>query len=276
MGRRRVTEFLPFLLPLRRKQKIAFFYWKMKWDRNHYTKTNQDELLPFVEYQFQQGLINPDSGYDMQYQINKVHNLKVASKKMRRLIIKPEEVFSFWQLARNAGKQTPYLPGLGLSDGKIVPVMAGGLCLLSELLYWMVLHTPLTVIEKHPHLVISLPANPNAAIPEGIDATIQEGWSDFKFKNETEQTFQLTLDFTDDLVEASFRCEKQTEFCYEVMGSPSRYIKNKSGIIRLQDIYHQQINRITQNKDEAKLLYTSKSKIMYKLDESIKIEESEK
>ena len=205
MSRRRVTEFLPFLLPLRRKQKIWCFYQKMKHDGNRYARRQAEERLPYIQYECTQGLINPDSGYDIQYQYNKAHNLKVVSRRMQQLIIEPGEVFSFWQLARGADHDDPYRPGLGLHDGKIVPVHGGGLCFMSELLYWMVLHTPLTVIEKHPHLVISLPANPNAEMPAGIDATIQEGWSDLKFRNDTDQPFQLILDFDEDSVHAQFR-----------------------------------------------------------------------
>ena len=150
-----MREFLPFLLPLRREsRKIWCFYQKMKHDGNRYARRQAEERLPYIQYECTQGLINPDSGYDIQYQYNKAHNLKVVSRRMQQLIIEPGEVFSFWQLARGADHDDPYLPGLGLHDGKIVPVHGGGLCFMSELLYWMVLHTPLTVIEKHPHLVM--------------------------------------------------------------------------------------------------------------------------
>ena len=78
MSRRRVTEFLPFLLPLRRKQKIWCFYQKMKHDGHHYARHQAENRLPYLQYECTQGLINPDSGYDIQYQYNKAHNLKVV------------------------------------------------------------------------------------------------------------------------------------------------------------------------------------------------------
>ncbi len=110
----------------------------MKHDGNRYARRQAEERLPYIQYECTQGLINPDSGYDIQYQYNKAHNLKVVSRRMQQLIIEPGEVFSFWQLARGADHDDPYRPGLGLHDGKIVPVHGGGLCFMSELLYWMV------------------------------------------------------------------------------------------------------------------------------------------
>lgn len=275
MGRRRVTEFLPFLLPIRRKQKIWCFYQKLKHDGHRYAQTQTEDRLPYVQYECTQGLINPDSGYDIQYQYNKAHNLRVVSRRMQQLIIRPGEVFSFWKLARGADQHDPYRPGLGLHDGKIVPVHGGGLCFMSELLYWMVLHTPLTVIEKHPHLVISLPANPNAEMPAGIDATIQEGWSDLKFKNETEMTFQLILDYTEDQVHAQFLCSKQPETDYEVSGSALHYFRRKGQVYRRQKIYRTPINRASGRIEETELLYISESRIDYPLPESTPITEGE-
>ena len=51
MSRRRVTEFLPFLLPLRRKQKIWCFYQKMKHDGNRYARRQAEERLPYIQYE---------------------------------------------------------------------------------------------------------------------------------------------------------------------------------------------------------------------------------
>ena len=275
MSRRRVTEFLPFLLPLRRKQKIWCFYQKMKHDSHRYARHQADNRLPYLQYECTQGLINPDSGYDIQYQYNKAHNLKVVSRRMQQLIIEPGEVFSFWQLARGADHDDPYLPGLGLHDGKIVPVHGGGLCFMSELLYWMVLHTPLTVIEKHPHLVISLPANPNAEMPAGIDATIQEGWSDLKFRNDTDMPFQLILDFDEASVHAQFRCGQPPQYRYEVSGSELIYSRKKGKIFRTQQISRTLYAAESGEVVRQEACYTSRSRIDYPLSADTEIIEED-
>ena len=48
-------------------------------------------------------------GVDMQLQINKVKNLKLASKKIDGIIVYPGEEFSFWNLVGNATKRKGYL-----------------------------------------------------------------------------------------------------------------------------------------------------------------------
>lgn len=275
MGRKRLTEFFPFLLPLRRKQKIACFYWKMDHDHQRYATTQSAERLPYIQFECTQGLINPDSGYDIQYQYNKVHNLKIVSRRMHQLVLRPQETFSFWKLARGADRQTPYRPGLGLHDGKIVPVHGGGLCFMSELLYWMVLHTPLTVVEKHPHLVISLPPNPNASMPAGIDATIQEGWSDLKFRNDTDQTWQLILELSDTEIHAQMLCSEPPALDYQVSGSPLRYVRRHGKIWRHQTIQRTPIRRADRQKLPTEWLYESVSRIDYPLPPDTIIEEEE-
>ena len=136
---------------------------------------------------------------------------------------------------------------------------------MSELLYWMVLHTPLTVIEKHPHLVISLPANPNAEMPAGIDATIQEGWSDLKFRNDTDQPFQLILDFDEDSVHAQFRCAQPPRCRYEVTGSALTYSRKKGQIFRTQDIARTIYDAHSGELVRKEACYTSRSRIDYPL-----------
>lgn len=38
-----------------------------------------------------------------------------------------------------------------LSRGEVVRGVGGGLCQLANLLYWMSLHTPLEIAERHQH-----------------------------------------------------------------------------------------------------------------------------
>lgn len=72
-------------------------------------------------------MINENSGYDIKYQQNKVHNLKLAAATFHGLVIRPGQTFSFWRCARQADKKEPYKDGLILRDGKIVGEYGGGL-----------------------------------------------------------------------------------------------------------------------------------------------------
>ena len=62
---------------------------------------------------------------------------------------------------------------------------------MSSFLYWLFLHTPLTITEQHIHgidLHLNMPG-----IPQGIDAAVAEGWLDLKVRNDTAHTFQLLV-----------------------------------------------------------------------------------
>ena len=64
-------------------------------------------------------------------------NLKLAAAPIHRVLIRPGETFSFWMLVRGADRKQRYLDGLNLENGRIVGSYGGGLCQLSNLLFWL-------------------------------------------------------------------------------------------------------------------------------------------
>lgn len=87
MGRKRLTERFPFLLPLRKFQRKIFFYLQMKFDSNSYAKEKSNGVLDYEVFSASSKMINPNSGFDIEYQVNKVHNLKLVTQTMDRIII---------------------------------------------------------------------------------------------------------------------------------------------------------------------------------------------
>ncbi|WP_368754478.1 VanW family protein, partial [Klebsiella pneumoniae] len=80
----------------------------------------------------------------------KVTNLRIASPKISNIIIKPGEVFSFWNLIGRCTEKEGYQMGLMIhNDGELKKGTGGGLCQFSNLIHWMILHTPLEIVEKH-------------------------------------------------------------------------------------------------------------------------------
>jgi len=189
MTRKRITQIFPWLLPLRRKQQLLFFYTKMKLDKNCYAAKNLDNLLPHQLFETSCPLYNKETGFDMVYQENKVFNLKLAAATLDNLVIRPQETFSFWKLVRYADRYTAYKEGLIVINGKLTTTLGGGMCQMSNLLFWMFIHTPLTILERHGHAVKDFPEPPSDA-PLGVDATVLEGWLDLKVRNDTDSTFQ--------------------------------------------------------------------------------------
>lgn len=224
MPRKRLTQIFPFLLPLRKWQRKKFFYLKMRWDKNKYAKKISDCLLPHTVFEASSLMLNENSGFDMKYQINKVHNLKLAAKTVNQVVIMPGETFSFWQLVRWADRHEKYKDGLNFVDGKIVGSYGGGLCQLSNLLFWLFLHTPLCIAERHGHSVLSIPAAEDD-LPCGIDATVNEGWLDLKLYNGSDNTFQVEISFDDQYMRGRILSQNPVEREYKVFNPSVSYAR---------------------------------------------------
>lgn len=271
MTRKRVTQIFPFLTPLRQWQKRQEFYLKMKYDGRNYACTKQEQILPHSVYELSTNMINPDTGMDIQYQYNKVHNLKIAAKTMNHLIISPGQTFSFWQLARYAHLYGTYKEGLALVDGRLVPQKGGGLCQLSNALFASFLHTPLSIVERHPHLIDDFPS-PDPDTPFGTDATINEGWQDLKVCNRTDATFQVVISFDETHMKISMYSDKPFLKNISVYNGKVTYRKKEDRIFQDAEVCSRQIELMTGTVTHQ-LLYVNHCQIGYPLDPSIHIEE---
>lgn len=264
MSRKRITQIFPFLTPLRVAQRKAFFYAGMRLDGHAYTKRTQDELLPHKLFSSDNGLYNTNTGFDMAYQENKVYNLKLAAKTLNGLLIKSGETFSLWNAVRYADKYTPYKDGLTVTDGKLCTAYGGGLCQMSNLLFWVFLHSPLTIVERHTHDVKDFPTMRDAE-PEGVDATISEGWLDLKVKNETDITFQISLSFDNANISGSLLTDKAVPFIYEIEGKDLSYFHKNGVVYQKISIYRREIDINTREVKSENLLYTNLCEICYQL-----------
>ncbi len=271
MSRKRLTQIFPFLLPLRRWQRKNFFYFQMWKDGNRYAKKIADKSLPYMVFETSIRMLNENSGFDMQYQINKVHNLKLAARTLNRVVIEPGETFSFWQLVRRADREEKYKDGLNLVDGKIVASYGGGLCMLSDTLFWMFLHTPLTIVERHGHAVKSFPSTAED-IPCGTDATVGEGWLDLKVRNETDHTFQIEINFDDSDMHGRILSERVVGLSYCVFNSSVSYRKQGQKIYQIAPVCRRETDSGSGWQTE-RALYVNQCEIAYRLSDEIKIEE---
>jgi len=163
-------------------------------------------------------LYRPLRNVDMWLQQNKVANLKFAAAKINGLVLKPGETFSFWRLVGKPTKAKGYSKGIVLRNGLFVPGVGGGLCQLSNLIYWMTLHTPLTVTERWRHTHDVFP-DANRTQPFGSGATVVYNYIDIQIKNETPFIYQLFVKVGDFDLEGEWRCEQPLPQKYEVYES---------------------------------------------------------
>ena len=145
-----------------------------------FAKKKNKENLQYIWKGDTKVLLRKLEGVDMQLQINKVTNLKIASKKIDGLIVKPGEEFSFWNLVGNATKSKGYKEGLVISNSKMKTGVGGGLCQMANMIHWLVLHTPLTVTELHHHSDALFP-DVKRRVPFGTGTSISYKALDYRF-----------------------------------------------------------------------------------------------
>lgn len=204
---------------------------------------------------------------DPQLQENKIKNLRIACPKIDGLLIKPGETFSFWNCVGEATAAKGYCEGMQLSRGEVVRGVGGGLCQLANLLYWMALHTPLAVVERHHHSFDPFP-DENRVLPFGSGAGVFYNYIDLRFLNPTDFTFQIKLRLTDQHLKGSILADRETPFAYHVFERNHRFTKQDGRTYRENEIWREMIDRKTGNRTGEEMLVKNFSEVKYELDES--------
>ncbi|MCI8554223.1 MAG: VanW family protein [Clostridiales bacterium] len=267
--RKTLLSAFPFLRPLHALGRRFLYRTRLRLDKNRYADGREACLLPHRLCRFQSVLINPLTGYPLEYQRNKVHNLRLACPTADHLLIRPGETFSFWHLVGQAERMGRFRDGLCLVNGEIRPVRGGGLCQLSNLLYGLFLHTPLTVTERHPHSAESFPPPPvslphaHEALPDGVDATVSEGWLDLKAHNGTETTFQIVLHVEGDHLRGEIRTDRQPEAFYRVWTEDESIQEETDGVYRSLTLWRARLDPLTGEETEREKLYDSRQRLDY-------------
>jgi vancomycin resistance protein VanW len=170
---------------------------------------------PFIVFAHCTPLLRQLKNVDMWMQHNKVKNLEIAVSELDGIVLKPEEVFSYWKLIGKPTSRKGYLPGMQLDHGKLKAEIGGGLCQLSNLIYWVTLHTPLTVLERWRHSYDVFPDSDRKQ-PFGSGATCSYNYIDLQIQNYNSSPFLLHLYLTDTHLVGEWRSTVPFNDKYEV------------------------------------------------------------
>lgn len=237
---------------------------KIKWLKMEKTfaKTRQEERLPYRYFSHKTILMRKLKDVDMWLQENKVINLRIASKKLNGIILRPGDVFSYWRLIGNTTKRRGYVEGMVLKNGGFAPGVGGGLCQMSNLIFWMTLHTPLTVIERHRHGYDVFPDS-NRTQPFGSGATCFYPHIDLMIRNDTEDTYQLIVEVGDKYLEGEWRVSSEPTYRYDVV-ERNHCMKHElwGGYSRHNEIYQQKYD-LDGNFIEEEMIVQNSAIMMY-------------
>jgi len=115
---------------------------------------------------------------------SRIHNIGLASSKINGTLVAPGETFSFNQRLGDVSAFTGYKQAYIIKDGRTVLGDGGGVCQVSTTLFRAVLNAGLPVVERKAHAYrVSYYEQDSAP---GLDATVYDPLTDFKFLNDTE------------------------------------------------------------------------------------------
>jgi vancomycin resistance protein VanW len=222
----------------------------------------QKESLPCLQMAHATPLRRQLRGEELQWQENKVINLQLAVAKLDGIVIAPGETFSYWRLIGKPSRRKGYREGMVLFLGRIGGDIGGGLCQLSNLIFWMTLHTPLTVVERYRHSHDVFP-DANRTQPFGSGATCAYPHRDLMIRNDTAQPFQLRLRVTDTHLEGEWRALKPPEYQYRILEKDA-YIQQMywGGYVRHNRLYRQ-VSNCAGTLSEEQFLYENNAIMMY-------------
>lgn len=119
-------------------------------------------------------------------QANRSKNVAVAAGKLDGVIILPGETLSFNQTVGKRTTANGFMPAPEYQNGKSVTGIGGGTCQVSTTLYSAALYANLEIVSRRNHSMSV------SYVPLGQDATVTDGGTDLKIKNNTK--FPIKLD----------------------------------------------------------------------------------
>ena len=200
---------------------------------------------------------------DMQLQKNKRTNLLIAAEKINGIIIKPGEIFSFWYLVGKVTKKMGYLPGLVISSKGLTKDIGGGLCQLANMIHYLVLNSPLEVVELHHHSDALFPDD-RRRVPFGTGTSVFYNYIDYRFINNTKQDVQILLWIDDDVLYGELRSEKEFPYRYRLVEENHHFRKEADGkYYRISQVYREVIDRKNNQIVKKELILDNHSLVMY-------------
>jgi len=237
---------------------------KLIWltDGKKYATARDGNLLPYRVKKHQSTLLRKLGDADMQLQINKVTNLGLALQHIDGILVRPGETFSFCKLVGLPTKAKGYLMGMELSFGKARPGIGGGICQISNMIDWLVLHSPLTVVQRAQHSFDPFP-DEGRVLPFGSGAAIFYNYIDYQFTNNTDNTFQLHIWLTDKTIEGELLVAAELPEAYHIFEREHQFVKTGDTFYRKNEIWRRIIDKRTGNTISETCLTKNNARVSY-------------
>lgn len=263
MKRKLFCEISPLTYAISEKRCILMRSLKNLCSIKHLAKTKQKERLPYVIYRHNSLIRRRLGNVDMRLQENKAVNLSIAAPKINKILIRPGETFSFWHLVGNTTEKKGYKEGLTIFADHTEPGIGGGMCQMTNLIHWMVLHSDLKITEHHHHDGLDLFPDFQRKIPFGTGTSIMYNYLDYRFKNTTNRTYQLVIYTTPEYLCGELRADMPQRYKYHISAENVFFSRENGVVYRNGEVYRDKVDKVTGKHLEKKLIRLNHAKVLY-------------
>lgn len=262
MGRKLFCEISPICYEISIRKEIMLRNIKDLFSNEKIAKNKSNIELPNIVKSHSSILIRKLHGVDLKLQENKVTNIMLACNKINKIIVNPGEVFSFWKLVGKTDKKFGYKEGLVITRGGFRPGVGGGLCQMANMIHWLVLNSPLDVIELHHHSDALFP-DERRRVPFGTGASVCYNNIDYRFKNNTDQKIQILVWVENGELCGELRSEREFPCRYKLIEENHHYRKEGEIYYRISQVYRIIIDRLTNSELYKELILDNHSEVLY-------------
>ena len=228
-----------------------------------FAKVKQTEPLPVSIIRHSSLIRRRLGNVNMTLQENKAVNLSIAAPCLNGVLIRPGETFSFWHLVGNATAKRGFKEGLTISGGETKSGVGGGMCQMTNLIHWMILHTPLAIVEHHHHDGLDLFPDFNRQIPFGTGTSICYNYLDYRFRNDTEAAYQLLVHVDGEYLRGELRSDRRQTLKYHIKSEHEGFVREDGVVYRVGEVWRDAIDPVTGNLAERTLIRTNHARVTY-------------
>jgi len=136
---------------------------------------------------------------------------------------------------------------------------------------WLVLHSPLRVVEHHHHGYDPFPDS-GRQVPFGSGATVFYNYVDLKFDNPTSANYKIHLWLTDTELRGEIWADRLPPVSYHVHEEGHRFFMRNGQVYRENMLWRTAHDRATGNQVACELISHNVFPVLYQPDSSVVIE----
>ena len=268
-------ELCPFAYRLSTEKEILKRHLKDTLHKTRFAHERTQDSLPVVVYRHNSLIRRRLGNVNMQLQENKATNLDLAVQHIDGLLIRPGETFSVWKQVGRTTQRKGYKEGLTIAKGQPSQGIGGGLCQLSNLIHWLVLHSDLTITEHHHHDGLDLFPDYGRQIPFGTGTSISYNYIDYRVRNDTANTYQLRLHVDGEYLCGELHAAESLPHTFHIHAENEYFSREQGVVYRNGQVYRDIIDRTTGQVLDSQLIRTNHARVMYECPPDVVIHEKE-